>query len=130
MIPTNLYAKQTAINVNQFREAFQIQHLLEKDARGGTRYTEIIKSHFGVISPDARQQRPEFLGGEQIPIRINQVPQTSSTDSTSPQGNTAAFSLTGASVGKISKSFTEHGYILGLMTVRQEHSYSQGIEKL
>ena len=77
----------TAATINQLREAFQIQKLYERDARGGTRYIEIIRSHFGVISPDARLQRPEYLGGGSASININPVAQTSSTDSTSPQAN-------------------------------------------
>ena len=120
----------TAATINQLRQAFQIQKLYEKDARGGTRYTEIIKSHFGVTSPDSRQQRPEYLGGKRIPININQVLQTSSTDNTSPQGNTAAFSLTSDADETFTKSFTEHGLILGLCCIRTEHTYQQGIDRL
>ena len=120
----------TAATINQLRQAFQIQKLFEKDARGGTRYTEIIKSHFGVTSPDGRQQRPEYLGGKRIPINISQVLQTSSTDDTSPQGNTAAFSLTGDTSSSFTKSFTEHGLIIGLCCVRTEHTYQQGIERM
>ena len=93
-------------------------------------YTEIIRGFFGVTSPDARQQRPEYLGGKRIPINMNQVAQTSSTDSTSPQGNVAAFSLTVDSDRMFTKSFTEHGTILGLFCVRQEHSYDQGINRM
>lgn len=131
--PANLWAdltQATAATVNELRQAFQIQKLYEKDARGGTRYIEVIKSHFGVTSPDARQQRPEYLGGNRIPININQVLQTSSTDTTSPQGNTAAFSLTGNTNDSFTKSFTEHGYIIGLACVRTEHTYQQGIERM
>ena len=120
----------TAATINSLRQAFQIQKLYERDARGGTRYTEIIKSHFGVTSPDGRQQRPEYLGGNRIPINIQQVLQTSSTDETSPQGNTAAYSLTGNKSGSFTKSFTEHGYIIGLCCVRTEHTYQQGIERM
>lgn len=130
---TNLYADLstgTMATINQLRQAFQIQKLFEKDARGGTRYTEIIKSHFGVTSPDGRQQRPEYLGGKRIPINISQVLQTSSTDETSPQGNTAAFSLTGDTSSSFTKSFTEHGLIIGLCCVRTEHTYQQGIERM
>nr|WNN13295.1 MAG: major capsid protein [Microviridae sp.] len=119
----------TAININQLRQAFQIQKAFEKDARGGTRYTEIIYSHFGVTSPDSRQQRPEYLGGARVPININQVVQTSSTDSTSPQGNTAAYSLTGYKGNGFTKSFTEHGIVLTLVAIRTTHTYQQGIEK-
>lgn len=119
----------TAININQLRQAFQILKAFEKDARGGTRYTEIIYSHFGVTSPDSRQQRPEYLGGARVPININQVVQTSSTDSTSPQGNTAAYSLTGYKGNGFTKSFTEHGIVLTLVAIRTTHTYQQGIEK-
>ena len=120
----------TAATINQLRQAFQIQKLFEKDARGGTRYIEIIKSHFGVTSPDARQQRPEYLGGKRIPINMDQVLQTSSTDTTSPQGNTAAFSLTNDISSSFTKSFTEHGYVIGLACVRTEHTYQQGIDRM
>lgn len=120
----------TAATINQLREAFQIQKLYERDARGGTRYIEIIRSHFGVISPDARLQRPEYLGGGSASININPVAQTSSTDSTSPQGNLAAF---GTQIGRnigFQKSFTEHGYIIGLAAARADLSYQQGINKM
>ena len=89
----NLYADLSdaaAATINQLREAFQIQRLYERDARGGTRYTEILQSHFGVTSPDARLQRPEYLGGQKTALQMQPIPQTSSTDSTSPQGNLAA----------------------------------------
>lgn len=131
--PSNLYAnlnEATAATINQLRQAFQIQRLYEKDARGGTRYTEVIRSHFGVISPDARLQRPEYLGGKRIPINVDQVLQTSATEpSTSPQGNAAAYSLTGGTDSSFTKSFTEHGIIIGLACVRTEHTYQQGIER-
>ena len=119
----------TAANINSIRLAFQMQKALEKDARGGTRYVEMIKAHFGVTSPDARQKRPEYLGGTRMPININQVVQTSSTDSTSPQGNTAAYSLTGYKGNGYTKSFTEHGFVLTLVAVRTTHTYQQGIER-
>ena len=131
--PSNLWASledATAATINTLRQAFQVQKLFERDARGGTRYTEIIRSHFGVTSPDARQQRPEYLGGSRFPINVDQVLQTSSTDQTSPQGNTAAFSRTSQSQSVFTKSFTEHGILLGLICVRTEHSYQQGIERL
>lgn len=130
--PSNLgidIAQATAVTVNELRLAFQIQKLYEKDARGGTRYIEILKSHFGVTSPDARLQRPEYLGGERIPINIDQVIQTSETQET-PQGNVAAYSLTGNQGSYFKHSFVEHGYLIGLACVRTEHSYQQGIEKL
>lgn len=120
----------TASTINQLRQAFQIQKLFEKDARGGTRYTEIIRSHFGVTSPDGRQQRPEYLGGKRIPLNIYQVLQTSATNETSPQGNTGAFSQTNDLSDNFTKSFTEHGYIIGLVCVRTDQTYQQGLEKL
>ena len=120
----------TGATINQLRQAFQIQKLLERDARGGTRYTEIIRAHFNVTSPDARQQRPEYLGGYRMPINITQVVQNSETTSTSPQGNTAAFSVSGMNRSMFTKSFTEHGYIIGLACVRTEHTYQQGIERM
>ena len=131
--PNNLYAdvSQVAVaTISQLRQAFQLQKLYEKDARGGTRYTEILKSHFGVDSPDARQQRPEYLGGKRIPINIDQVLQTSQTSDVSPQGNTAAYSMTSDISNTFTKSFTEHGYIIGICCVRTEHTYQQGIERM
>lgn len=118
----------TAATINALREAFQIQRLLERDARGGTRYVEILKSHFGVTSPDARLQRPEFLGGGSIAVNINPVTQTSSTDATTPQGNLAAYGVAGGSAG-FSKSFVEHSIIIGLVSVRADLSYQQGIPR-
>lgn len=119
----------TGTSINQLRQAFQVQRLYEKDARGGTRYTEIIKSHFGVSSPDARLQRPEYLGGSRVPVNIHQVVQNSSTNDKSPQGHTAAYSLTIDNHSDFTKSFTEHGFILGLMVARYDHTYQQGIER-
>lgn len=134
IIPQNLVADlehATAATINELRLAFQIQRLYERDARGGTRYIEIIKSHFGVTSPDARLQRPEYLGGERIPINIDQVIQTSGTaEGTTPQGNTGAYSLTGNQGSYFKHSFVEHGYVLGLACVRTEHTYQQGLEKI
>lgn len=133
--PDNLWAATSGLSsatmatVNQLRMAFQIQKMYEKDARGGTRYIEILKAHFGVTSPDARLQRPEYLGGNRIPININQVVQSSETTDTSPQGNTAAYSLTSDSHGDFRKSFVEHGFVLGLMVARYDHTYQQGIER-
>lgn len=120
----------SAVSINELRMAFQVQKMLEKDARGGTRYVEILKSHFGVTSPDARLQRVEYLGGNRIPININQVVQNSSTDATSPQGNVAGYSVTGDSHGDFIKSFTEHGYIIGVCCVRYDHTYQQGLDRL
>ncbi|UPW41215.1 major capsid protein [Sigmofec virus UA08Rod_4967] len=131
--PANLIAdlsQAAGATINQLRQAFAIQRLYEKDARGGTRYIESIKTHFGVTSPDARQQRPEYLGGCRKNIEMDQVIQTSSTDSTTPQGNTAAYSLTTFSKSLFTKSFTEHEIVLGLAVVRTELSYQQGINRM
>lgn len=119
-----------AATINAQRLAFATQRILEKDARGGTRYNELILNHFGVTSPDARQQRPEYLGGKRIPITMNQVAQTSSTDSVSPQGNVSAYSLTSDHDRMFTKSFTEHTIILGLCVARQQHSYNQGLARM
>jgi hypothetical protein len=123
-------SKINATTINQLRQAFQIQKLLEKDARGGTRYREVLREHFGVISPDSRMQIPEYLGGYRLPINVSQVIQTSSTDSTSPQGNTAALSVTTMNKPMFTKSFTEHGFIMGLAVVRTDQTYQQGIERM
>jgi hypothetical protein len=120
----------TAATINQLRQAFQIQKLLEKDARGGTRYREVLREHFGVISPDSRMQIPEYLGGYRLPINVSQVIQTSSTNDTSPLGNTAALSVTTMSKPMFTKSFTEHGFIMGLAVVRTDQTYQQGIERM
>lgn len=120
----------TAATINQLRQAFQIQKLLEKDARGGTRYREVLREHFGVISPDSRMQIPEYLGGYRLPINVSQVIQTSSSDETSPLGNTAALSVTTMNKPMFTKSFTEHGLIMGLAVVRTDQTYQQGIERM
>jgi len=120
----------TAATVNQLRQAFQIQKLLERDARGGTRYIEVIKSHFNVTSPDYRLQRPEYLGGGSTPININPVAQTSSTDATTPQGNLSAFGTASVQNNGFTKSFTEHCLILGLVSVRADLTYQQGLDKM
>lgn len=134
VFPTNLYADVSAAavstSINQLRMAFQLQKMYEKDARGGTRYQEMIKAHFGVSSPDARLQRPEYLGGERIPININQVIQMSGTTDKSPQGTVAGQSVTSDTHGDFIESFTEHGMIIGLCVARYEHTYQQGINKL
>lgn len=119
----------TSVTINALRMAFQMQKLYEKDARGGTRYIEILKSHFGVTSPDSRMQRPEYLGGSRVPININQVVQTSETGSGTPQGNTAAYSVTTDSHKDFTKSFVEHGFVIGVCVARYTHSYQQGIER-
>lgn len=128
-----LYADLSAVTsatINSLRQAFQIQRLLERDARGGTRYIELILSHFGVKSSDARLQRPEYLGGGSSPIIVNPVMQTSATgqDST-PQGNLSAFAYVNHKKGGFSKSFEEHGYIIGFMSVRADLNYQQGLQR-
>lgn len=119
----------TAATINQLRQAFQIQRLYERDARGGTRYTEIIRSHFGVTSPDARLQRPEYLGGGSIPISIHPVTQTSES-ATTPQGNLAAMGVMSSSGSGFTKAFTEHGVVIGLVSVRADLNYQQGLERM
>lgn len=120
----------SSATINSLRQAFQIQRLLERDARGGTRYIELILSHFGVKSSDARLQRPEYLGGGSSPIIVNPVMQTSATgaDST-PQGNLSAFAYVNHKKGGFSKSFEEHGYIIGFMSVRADLNYQQGLQR-
>ena len=120
----------TAATINDLRESFQIQRLYERDARGGTRYTEIIQSHFGVTSPDARLQRPEYLGGGKDRINIHPISQTSSTDATTPQGNMSAFGTTGFGGHGFSKSFTEHCVIIGLINVYADLTYQQGLNRM
>jgi len=120
----------TAATINQLREAFQVQKLMERDARGGTRYIEIIKSHFGVSSPDQRVQRPEYLGGGSSPVQINPIAQTSSTDATTPQGNLSAFGTASLSGHGFTKSFTEHCIIIGIVSVRADLTYQQGLNRM
>lgn len=130
---SNLYAdldQATAATINDLRQAFQIQKWYERAARGGTRYTEILLSFFGVKSPDARLQRPEYLGGTTQRIQITQVPQTSATDEKTPQANLAAFGLSGTKRHGFIKSFVEHGWIVGLMCVRSDLTYQQGINRM
>uniref|UniRef100_A0AAU8AYS7 Major capsid protein n=1 Tax=Dulem virus 186 TaxID=3145663 RepID=A0AAU8AYS7_9VIRU len=119
----------SAVTINELRLAFQMQKLLEKDARGGTRYIEILKSHFGVTSPDARLQRPEYLGGNRVPISVSQTIQTSQTTQQSPLGDTGAYSLTVDSHSDFTRSFTEHGFVIGLMVARYDHTYQYGLER-
>lgn len=119
----------TAATINNIREAFQVQRLFEKDARAGTRYTEVVRSHFGVSSPDQRLQRPEWLGGGSTPIVVHPIPQTSQTD-TSPQGNMAAFATSAGQHRGFVKSFTEHCVIIGLASVRADLNYQQGLERM
>ena len=133
---TGLYADlsaATAATINQLRQSFQIQKLLERDARGGTRYTEIIRSHFGVASPDARLDRPEYLGGGSTPIVFNPIAQTSGTGQTgqtTPLGNLGAMSTALASNHGFSSSFVEHGMIIGLVNIRADITYQQGLRKM
>ncbi len=121
----------TAATINQLRQAFQIQKLLERDARGGTRYTEVIKSHFGVTSPDMRLQRPEYLGGGSAPVVISPIAQTYKSDvGETPQGNLSAIGTLNARGIGFTKSFTEHSVILGLVSVRADLTYQQGIDRM
>lgn len=134
VIPANLYAVQSGVassaTINQLRLAFQIQKFYEKQARGGSRYIEVIKSFFGVTSPDARLQRPEYLGGNRVPIHIQQVVQNSGTqDSGTPQGTPTGLSVTSDTHSDFTKSFVEHGFVIGLMVARYDHTYQQGIER-
>lgn len=120
----------TAATISDLRQAIAVQHIFERDARTGTRYKEILKGAWGVTSPDARLDRSEYIGGHRMPINVNQVIQTSSTDSTSPQGNTGAYSMTTLSRNMCTYSATEHGYVLGLAAIRVDHSYQQGLSRL
>lgn len=119
----------SAISINSLRLAFAVQKMYEKEARGGSRYIELIKAHFGVQSPDSRMQRPEYLGGNRVPISVNQVVQTSKTEASAPLGETAAYSLTQDYNGDFVKSFTEHGFVIGVMVARYDHIYQQGLER-
>jgi len=136
LYPSNLYADlstATAATINQLRLAFQTQRLLERDARGGTRYTEIIRSHFQVSSPDQRLQRPEYLGGGKTPVNIAPVAQTTATGltgGTSPLGTLAGVGTAVARSHGFRGSFTEHGYILGLVAIRADQIYQQGLRRL
>jgi hypothetical protein len=133
---TGLYAdlsQATAATINQLRQSFQIQKLLERDARGGTRYTEIIRSHFGVISPDARLQRPEYIGGGSSNISINPIAQTSGTNAsgtTAPLGTLAAMGTALAHNHGFTYSATEHGVVIGLVSVRADLTYQQGLARM
>jgi hypothetical protein len=120
----------TAITINSLRQAFMLQRYYEIDARGGTRYTEKLQAHFGVTNPDARLQRPEFLGSHSSMMNINPVTQTSSTDSTTPQGNLAAYGLNAQRYHAFTKSFSEFGYVIGLINVRADLTYQQGVNKM
>lgn len=116
--------------INSLRTAFQMQKFYERLARGGSRYTEVLRSFFGVVSPDARLQRPEFLGSFTKMVNVNPIAQTSATDNTSPQGNLSAYGVTAAKFHGFTKSFVEHGYILGFVCARADLTYQQGINKM
>lgn len=127
--PANNQITGLGIDINDMRYAFQLQKLYERDARGGTRYIEIIKSHFNVDSPDARMQRPEYLGGNRIPISIHQITNQSQGESDF-LGDLGAMSLTTDKHSDFVKSFTEHGFVIGLCVARYDHSYPQGLERM
>lgn len=131
LFPDNLWAQTqfATIGIETFRQAYALQRLYEREARSGSRYTELIRSAYGVVSPDARQQRPELLGLRRIPITMAQVVQQSATNETSPQGNTAAYSLTQDKSSYFTYSSTEHGNILCLACIRTDHTYQQGLAK-
>ena len=120
----------STVTINSLRQAFMLQRYYEIDARGGTRYTEKLQAHFGVTNPDARLQRPEFLGSHSSMMNINPVTQTSSTDSTTPQGNLAAYGLNAQRYHAFTKSFSEFGYVIGLINVRADLTYQQGINRM
>lgn len=123
----------TSATINQLRQSFQVQKLLERDARGGTRYTELIRSHFGVNSPDSRLQRPEYLGGGSTPIAVNPIAQNSATPesgSGSPLGTLGAMATGLASGHGFSASFVEHGMVIGLVSVRADLNYQQGLRRM
>lgn len=116
--------------INSLRTAFQMQKFYERLARGGSRYTEVLRSFFGVVSPDARLQRPEFLGSFTKMVNVNPIAQTSATNDTSPQGNLSAYGVTAAKFHGFTKSFVEHGYIFGFVCARADLTYQQGINKM
>uniref|UniRef100_A0AAU8B6L3 Major capsid protein n=1 Tax=Dulem virus 105 TaxID=3145582 RepID=A0AAU8B6L3_9VIRU len=120
----------SAISINDLRQAFQIQKFYEKWARGGSRYTETLRVMFNVISPDARLQRPEYLGGTHSRVNVVPTAQTSSTDSVSPQSNLSAFGVLGDSAHGFNKSFVEHGYVIGLCCLRADITYQQGLNRM
>ncbi|WNK14299.1 MAG: major capsid protein [Microvirus sp.] len=122
----------TAATINQLRQSFQIQKLLERDARGGTRYTELVRAHFGVMSPDARLQRPEYLGGGTTAVNISPIAQTSGSGAytPTPQGNLSAMGTVLSPSNGFSQSFTEHGVIIGLVSVRADLTYQQGVRRM
>ena len=121
----NLYTQST-LNVNEVRLAFQLQRMMERKARSGNRYVEYLAASFGVRSPDARLQRPEFLGGGKSPVMISEVLQTSEGTQNSPQGNMSGHGFGAARTHAFNKAFTEHGMILGILSVMPKASYFQG----
>lgn len=132
-LSNNTYAdldSSSIFTINSLRTAFQMQKFYERLARGGSRYTEVLRSFFGVVSPDARLQRPEFLGSFTKMVNVNPIAQTSATDSTSPQGNLSAYGVTAAKFHGFTKSFVEHGYIFGFVCARADLTYQQGINKM
>lgn len=133
VLPDNLYgdlSQAVSATINELRMAVALQTFYEASARYGGRYTELLRGHFGVVSPDSRLQRPEYIGGKRVKINMQQVLQTSSTDETSPQGNTSGFSLT----ADIDKSFTyscvEHGFIIGVCCIRTRQTYQYGLHRM
>ncbi|AXH76853.1 MAG: major capsid protein [Microviridae sp.] len=136
LIPSNLYADlstATAATINAIRTSVAIQQLLERDARGGTRYTEILRNHFKVTSPDARLQRPEYLGGGSNPIMFSPIAQTSGTGisgGTTPLGNLSAMATSISNRHGFTQSFVEHGYVIGLVSIRADLTYQQGLRKM
>lgn len=122
--------ESSIFTINSLRTAFQMQKFYERLARGGSRYTEVLRSFFGVVSPDARLQRPEFLGSFTKMVNVNPIAQTSATDDTSPQGNLSAYGVTAANFHGFTKSFVEHGYIFGFVCARADLTYQQGINKM
>lgn len=133
LLSKNSYAdldSSSIFTINSFRTAFQMQKFYERLARGGSRYTEVLRSFFGVVSPDARLQRPEFLGSFTKMVNVNPIAQTSATNDTSPQGNLSAYGVTAAKFHGFTKSFVEHGYILGFVCARADLTYQQGINKM
>jgi hypothetical protein len=132
---TNLFlgadlSSVTGATINNLRQAFAVQQFMEADARGGTRYREIISNHFGVYIDDKTVQIPEYLGGQRYMINVSQVVQTSATDTTSPQGNAAAISVTPFTENSFTKSFQEHGYVIGVCCIRNDNTYQQGLERM
>lgn len=136
VFPDNLYADlstATSVTINALRQSFQIQKFLERDARSGTRYTELLRAHFGVINPDFRLQRPEYLGGGTTPVNIAPIPQTAQTGltgGTTPLGTLGGHGMVVAKGHGFAQSFTEHGHIIGLLNIRADQTYQQGLRKM